>query len=122
MKWSDYTVGSLKVFAMKHNDLVKIPHPSKLKRAELEKELDKHFAWKGEKLQHKATGKIYTLLHETKKKETKKEEPKKEEPKKEEDRPMSAMDKIAYYKKKIEESKERKKSDSDKEYKKTTRF
>ena len=122
MKWSDYTVGSLKVFAMKHNDLVKIPHPSKLKRAELEKELDKHFAWKGEKLQHKVTGKIYTLLHETKKKETKKEEPKKEEPKKEEDRPMSASEKIAYYKKKIQESKDRKKSDSDKEYKKTTRF
>ena len=115
MKWSDYTVGSLKVFAMRHNDLVKIPHPSKLKRAELEKELDKHFSWKGEKLQHKITGKIYTLLDETKKKEPKKEEPKKEEPKKEEpkkeeNKPMSASEKIAYYKKQIEESRERKKN------------
>jgi hypothetical protein len=114
MKWSDYTVGSLKIFAMKHNDLVKIPHPSKLKRAELEKELDKHFSWKGEKLQHKITGKIYTLLDETKKKEPKKEEkkeePKKEEPKKEENKPMTASEKIAYYKKQIEESRERKKN------------
>ena len=114
MKWSDYTVGSLKVFAMRHNDLVKIPHPSKLKRAELEKELDKHFSWRGEKLQHKITGKIYTLLDETKKKEPKKEEkkeePKKEEPKKEENKPMTASEKIAYYKKQIEESRERKKN------------
>lgn len=119
MKWSDYTVGSLKIFAMKHNDLVKIPHPSKLKRAELEKELDKHFSWRGEKLQHKVTGKIYTLLDDTKKKETKKkeepkkeepkkEEPKKEEPKKREDIPMSVIEKIAYYKKKIQESRDRK--------------
>ena len=118
MKWSNYTVGSLKVFAMKHNDIVKIPHPSKLKRAELEQELDKHFSWRGEKLQHKITGKIYTLLDDTKKKEPKKKEEKKEEPKKEErkeeskkeeNKSMTTLEKIAYYKKKIEESKERKK-------------
>ena len=83
MTLSKYTVTELRAFAKTHNDLVKIPHPSKLKKDELIVELEKHFDVKDEKLHHKITGKKYTILKEGKKEEKKPE--KKEENKEEQE-------------------------------------